>query len=238
MEEKLLIISSLKEEILMLIKYYKPEIIYEIGRNFLYRKKIGNIEIEFGITGVGSKNVKKFFEIYFRQNKKPSLLVSTGYAGAINPKLKVGNIVIASSFICNSDIYSFNKKNFLQEYFGIGLGVNKVIYKNEKKIIREKFKNVDFIDMESCEVIENCIRNNINFVIIRVISDNSNFNFPEPVFINKSFKKIFFTKLIFKLIKNPANIYKIIMLNFNLYKASKKLSRFLINFIKEWKSFL
>ncbi len=233
----LLIIAALKSEVKNLLKFYRAEIVLKTKKILLLKKNINSDNIYFGITGTGRKNVKKFFKEYFKLKIKTDFLISTGYAGAVNPLLNVGDIVIAKKFICKGREISYtlpidNRKLKIKFYLTTGVGVDTIVLKREKLRLKEEYKEVDFVDMESCEIIKICDENQINFIIFRVISDTYNFEFPDFEFIKDSWRRINYIKLFFYILKNPLNLFKILSLRWNLAKASKLLSNSLIKLLK------
>jgi len=227
----LLVASAMKSEIAKLLKTYKPEIVFKTKKYSLLKKNTDSLILYFGITGVGRKNVKKFFKEYFKLKIKPALLISTGYAGAINPLLKVGDIVVAGKFICDKNKYYLKLSQKHKKYSATGFGVKKIVSRYEKLELRKKYPGVDFVDMESCEVIKICRENKINFVIIRTISDTLDFEFPDYEFLKDTLRNIKLLKSLSYIIKNPPNLYKILKLKWNLYKARNNLCNALIDFI-------
>jgi len=247
---KILILSALQSEIDSLITLYKPLIIMEGKKHLLLEKNIEKHTLYFGITGVGEKNVRRFFKAYSPLNIKADLVISTGYAGAINESLKVGDIVIADKILCNKTgewhtvdatemfgMFHFDCSERSRPFttwngqivklYQKACTVNKILLRDEKKQLKEKYNQIDFIDMESVEIATFCKNNKLNFIIIRSISDTVNFEFPDMEFIKDSWSKINFSRFIPYVFNNPVNLYKIFHLRWNLFSAKKSLARIL-----------
>jgi len=146
------ILSSLKTEIEGLLNFYKPALVcnekYIKNSKVLYMKNLGENKLFMGITGVGKKNVSRFFKKYFSslEKVKIDIMISTGFAGAINTRYNIGDIVFAKKIICSDTGKIFTNKipDFLKIFqkrinFCIGGCVSKVFVKKDK-IKLKKYK--------------------------------------------------------------------------------------------------
>ncbi len=227
---RLLILTALQEEMLKIIKYYRPKIIFADKNRYLYKKKIENNIIYFGITGVGNKNVDKFFNKYMEIESEPDMVISSGYAGALDSSLRVGDVVVADYYICDNKSYDF-KLHFgcekVKYNLCIGMGVEKIFTLNEKLELKNRYKEVYFIDMESCATVRFCERNNIELIIVRAISDKLKFKFPDFRFITKSKKDLSYW------MKLPANLGRLFFFRLNILKARKSIYRTIKSLIEK-----
>jgi len=120
--------------------------------------------------------------------KAPSLILSIGYAGGLDLKLKVGDIVIADKILEINQAISFSKSYSLDPkqldlferldsnkkiliYRGTLITVNQVIADSFAKQELGISHKALAVDMETSSLIEYAIENKIPFVSVRAISD-------------------------------------------------------------------
>lgn len=234
--KNVIILCSMYSEIEKLLNLIKPELKF-IKKNIkLYFTIYKNINLYFGISGIGKKNVNKFFDFLDENKIKPDYVLSLGYAAAIKKNIKPGKIVIPYS-ILNDENDEFKLEDiFINNDAKIykGLTVDKVYYKIDKLNLSYERNDIDFIDMESFYILKNCKKRDIKIEIIRSISDCLMDELP-------SFKimKYFFSKKKFKLfkylIKNFIEIPVYFKFKWNLKKANKSLNKMIIKILDEIK---
>jgi len=222
-------------EIIDLINKYNAKLLLENKKFKIYYSNYNNNNLYFGISGIGGKNINNFFIIFDNLNINIDFLISIGFAGATNEKLKVGNIVIPSNIFNknNSKIFKIENKINLNNNINC-LTVNKVYFKKDKIILKDKSNNIDFIDMESFYICENCEKRKIKFFIIRCISDDLLLELPNIKLISLYFNKNRKFDLYINLIKNFNEIIKFIKFHINIKKAKKSLYREVIKFISKY----
>ena len=206
MKNYIAILYSLDQEIRFLKKsfiFLKKE---KLGKRnvFLFEFKGKNILL-FKI-GVGAKNIEQNLNsLTQRYNISKFMLI--GFAGAVNNKLKVGDIIKPQQ---NHILYT----------------VDKIYNKKDKELLRKKDNSISAIDMESSHFSTWAKQNKKNFSIIKAISDPFNFKMPQDTFIFKYFNKIKFNQTFFKdLIKNPLDIIRVIKLKIYCLAASFYLAK-------------
>lgn len=232
-----LILAALKLELDSVIRKYNPEIFIKIGRQTVYRRKAGNTDFFFGITGVGRESVRKFFDLYNRSNINADFIISTGFAGSMSSGLTVGDTVLPAYFFCPKSkgkeqdaeyfelsILPKTEINFNASYGGLtGISSDSLLSRNQKTELRKKYHQADFVDMESSEVIKQCRAGSIPFVIVRCISDDYGFVFPRNEFIRASFREINIPRLAVYCL-NPVHLYRVVKMFLNVRKAGKSLA--------------
>lgn len=224
------IISAFKYEVRKILKSLSPEIVFQNKKQFLYKKEYDNFILYIGITGVGCKNVNKFFKRLKDTKIKFDFLISTGFAGAINKKLKTGDIIVAKKIIYEGFEYEIRKSPFQLSIEGIGISVNKIFRKEDK----EKYLNIaDFVDMESGEIVKIAFKDNIPVNVIKIISDDFDFKFPSEEFMKFIYKKLKIRDILYLFFRSPLTIYRIFRLKLNLYYSMCILNKFLNRLINE-----
>lgn len=237
------ILSALKSEMGLLLKYYKPELVNK-NRKKIFFKHINNNYLFFGNTGVGEKNVKRFFEYYRSSQIIADLVIFIGYAGAVNPALKAGDLVLAREIFNQSlnkviipefNNVLLNKENLLSQDLkilqGKGYYTDHLVYREEKYNIRQNYPDIDFVDMESWETALFCRENHIPLLILRSVSDNIDFNLPGIKFVQDSWEHIDKPELFRHLLKKPSDLVHIFSLMRNIKLAEKRLFKAVIKIL-------
>ena len=238
----ILILAALDSEIRSLINSYAPAVIVQEKKYSLFNKKIDCGHLFFGISGVGAKNVKRFLKYYSSLNIKIDLLISTGFAGAINPDYKTGDIVIAKKITAlnTGNYYEITASPYLEEinkskspkiHISNGSCSNQFVMESEKKELRAKYPMIDFVDMESFETVKFCQDSGMDLIILRSVSDGSNLRFPPLEFVQDSFQRINWKKFFLHVLKKPSVLYNFINLQFNLIIAKRSLYKELKNLV-------
>ena len=127
---------------------------------------------------------------------KPDYIINTGCAGGFKNDVQVGDIVIGTELrFCDIDLRvfgyefgqaskmpaSYKTDNFLFNLAkkcnpklkqGLIISGDSFIHSNNQiEFIRERFRAVKAVDMESCAIAQVCYKFNIPFIVIRAISD-------------------------------------------------------------------
>ncbi len=176
-------------------------------------------------------------------NHGVDIVINLGFAGSISEDLKNGDIV----FINN--IYNEKKerlstfkldKNLLTDlekkikFIKCNLLTVKqiVVGKKEKLNLVKKFKSVSVIDMEAFYIKKELLKSNIPMISLKVIFDDLTFDI--PYYIRDCIKdngNLRVGSFIFKLIKSPSRIFRLLDLNIKFSK-SKKILKSLIGYIQ------
>ena len=135
------------DEILNIMEEIKHKKIYNMT---LVEGKIGNQHVIVALSGVGKVNAARITQILI-DKLDVKYVINVGSAGALNPVLNIGDIVIAEKVIQHDfDITAFNHKK------GYITGVGDYIQCDKK--LKEKLKNVaDNIDDKEFKVVTGVI---------------------------------------------------------------------------------
>ena len=171
----------------------------------LYSTELDNFSISLVITGCGKVNSSAGTQLII-DKFNPDFLIHTGSAGAINPELKILNIIWGEKIIeydiiemidvekkkitpliCKNN-YFLKLSSYFSEKFKHKLGI---ILSADRDIISVEDRNKlfdlyagDSCDWESSGFAKIARRNRIPFIIYRVISDNANSNTPSEFYRN------------------------------------------------------
>ena len=172
-------------------------------------------------TGVGYQKAKQAIQCFLKDNKI-DIVINVGIAGAINPDLSIGDLILCKSIIHENNpaqILTTDKinTNKLQQKcrqmdipFNAGCAINvlKPLGNDQQRKLFYNNYHADIVDMESFVFIEECVQNKIPFVAIKTISDkaDNNINFFKDMFDSNG--QIQITKLIKIIFMHPIRFYK------------------------------
>jgi adenosylhomocysteine nucleosidase len=210
-----------------------------------YTGRFGRLPVSVVLGGVGKKNAREAVHLLC-QAHKISVLLSIGYAGALSPELKRGDIVL-SSFSRNdkplnptpNDLTLAEKlKSVADEshehhvYVSPLYTADKIVARHEeKKQIFEK-TGAQIVDMESLSVYQEALELKIPFVGIHAITDTAEEDIPALEIINPfllSNSWVRYPKIFFDIAKRPRSIWDLAMLNHDAHVAGNNLTHFLIS---------
>ncbi|HEY5297142.1 MAG TPA: hypothetical protein VIK59_04395 [Verrucomicrobiae bacterium] len=226
----------------------------------------GKSDISILLTGIGRQNAEKSVreflnscrsrgdEIQIKEkletpdivSYKPDLVLTCGFAGGLNPDLKLGEIVFdifSSSSRCESaQIKTANEPEptdvggYEWERKLIAAGAKPVkffcadriaITVAEKKKLRDE-TGADAVEMESAAIHEICHAQKIPCATVRVISDMANENLPLDFnALAKPDKNLDFGKLALAIAKSPGKIPALMKLQKQTQFAAERLAEVL-----------
>lgn len=153
---------------------------YVFRGGFLDQVKVAVVQ-----TGVGFARARAATQALVDAHSPPWIL-SVGFSGALDPKMKVGDIVVGTSV---SDLHGQELKNDVQfpEDPEHGLYVGKLINTDEiVRTVEEKLRLAEqhaalAVDLESLAVAQVCQAEKKGFMAIRAISDDCSADLPPEV---------------------------------------------------------
>jgi len=199
--KKLAIMGAMQEEIEPLLAYFDGIKVTHFAGNKYYEVSYKNLEIVIAYSKIGKVFASLTTSILIQKFACDVLLFS-GVAGGINPKLKIGDLIIANK-LCQHDldITAFGhpngfvpegsifiettkqlrqiakkvaKENNIAILEGtIATGDQFIYSKSRKKFIQSTF-NADALEMEGASVAVICEALGVPFFILRAISDVAN----------------------------------------------------------------
>lgn len=199
------IIAAMKVEAEFLIEDLENVKIHEISGISFYQGFLKDKEVVIAVSGVGKVNAAICTQTMILRFS-PSLIVNTGVGGGLNANMKIGDIVIASyvvqhdmdtsavgdplGYISGIDLVKIPCYKPTQEllmslskshkdttfYNGvIATGDQFMNSKIKAKFVTDTFDAI-VCEMEGASIGQVCYVNNINFNVIRIISDNGDEN--------------------------------------------------------------
>ena len=197
---KLAIMGAMQEEIEPLLAYFDKVNVVEYANNKYYEVSYNGLEIVIAYSKIGKVFASLTASTMIEKFGCDTLLFS-GVAGGINPKLKIGDLIIADK-LCQHDldITAFGhphgyvpggkvfvetskelrdvaikvaKENDLKVIEGIIATGDQFVHSTQRKEFIEKTFDADALEMEGASVAVVCDALNVPFFILRAISDTA-----------------------------------------------------------------
>ncbi len=217
---------------------------HHLGGHRHFMGRFGRLPIAVVIGGVGKKNAAMATRLLCEEHKLSALL-SIGYAGALSPELKRGDIVL-SSFSCNdeqtkpqaSDLELAKKLRGVADeshehhvYIGDLYTANGIVAHHEEKRSLFERSRAHIVDMESFSVYMEAKARGIPFVGIHTITDTAEEDIPAlkiitPFLMSSSLWR--YPKIFLDLAKCPSFIWDLTILNHDAKIAGRSLAHFLV----------
>ena len=166
---RLAIVAALEREVRPLIKHWQVRKREHAGREFRFYESREAIVVCGGIGPEAARRAAEAVIVLY----SPDLLYSVGYAGALDPTLKVGDLLTPAQVINGSD----GSRLDVSKGQGTLLSLNAVASVAQKSRLRESY-GAQAIDMEASAVARAAEARGVGFRAIKVISDEFNFELP------------------------------------------------------------
>ena len=143
------------------------------------RGAIDNRSVEVLHTGVGEKVCRERVA-KFLQDQQFDLLISTGFSGALNDELQVGDLLLAKNFSTielNNRRSSFSSQPIHEADL---LTVPALIDSNDERNNIARTSGATAVDMETEFIAGACAEHGIPLLSLRVITDTPREPFPAP----------------------------------------------------------
>jgi adenosylhomocysteine nucleosidase len=166
---KVAIVAALEREVLPLVRHWHMTQTEHSGRNFRFFEK-GEMVVVCG--GIGAEAARRATEAAIARYA-PQLVYSAGFAGALEPGLKIGDIVVPRRVVNAGDGSSVDT--------GTGEGVlvsfNSVASPDQKTKLGNSFA-AQAVDMEAAAVAQAAEARGVRFAAVKAISDENDFALP------------------------------------------------------------
>lgn len=195
-------------------------------------------------TGMGVKNTRGSL-LSSLSNENVKVLLFVGLAGALSPKLEIGDIVVVRNLMNSEIFYPSSTLISIAEKVkikGSPVKLGSVVtvptivssVKARQDLVGSLPLNQnEIIDMESLAVNEVCSQFKIPFIIVRAVSDLSGEEF--PIDFNKCLNlkgEISISKILLSLTKKPSAVPGMLKLQKRSQLCMRQLTLFLKQFIK------
>ena len=153
-----------------------------IGNVTLQRAQIGQATVDFVITGMGATNAARVADALI--SKKYSFCIISGFAGALQPSVKLAAIVVPEKVqnhasrqteICNADLLVHASANGAMRIETL-LTTDRVVNTATEKHRLSAFAAA--VDMESFAILHAANKKSVPTAVVRVISDSFDRDMP------------------------------------------------------------
>jgi adenosylhomocysteine nucleosidase len=187
----------------------------------------GGHHVSILLTGIGRQNAEKSLREFLATNL-PELVLTCGFAGGLNPELKLGEVVFELAGPAANDqkvvanLAAAGAKPV--KFFSADRIATTVA---EKKILRAE-TGADAVEMESAAIHAVCGECGIRCATVRVISDTANENLPLDFnALSKRDKNLDYGKLFMAIAKSPGKIGALMQLQKKTKFAAEQLANVL-----------
>lgn len=186
----------------------------------VFRKRMaGRSGVSILITGIGAKNAERSTRTYLQQNC-PQQVFSCGFAGGLDPKLKVGDVAFQTPN--ESLAKKLQQCGAASATFHCASRIATTA--NEKAELR-RATGKDAVEMESEAIHTICRERDIPCAIVRVISDAAHEDLPLDFNqLSNPDQSLNFGKLGMAIAKSPGKISALLRLQKNTSLAAKRLA--------------
>jgi adenosylhomocysteine nucleosidase len=164
------IIAALEREVRPLVRTWRICEKEQGGRRFRFFEKDDAVLV---CGGIGAEAARRAAEAMIALYS-PAAIYSTGFAGALDPKLKVGDILLPRRLVDAGDGSCVE----MEIGGGVLVSFGAVAGKAQKEKLREAF-SAHAVDMEAGAVARAAQLRGVRFAVVKVISDEFDFDLPE-----------------------------------------------------------
>jgi len=166
---RLAIVAALEREVRPLVKSWRVTDKEHDGRRFRFFENGEVVVVCGGIGAAASRRASEAVIAIF----DPKIICSAGFAGALDTKLRVGDVVRPSSVINAGD----GSRTVVEGGEGVLVSFASVASPVQKSKLRDSF-GADVVDMEAAAVARSAEARHKQFTVVKAISDEMDFEFP------------------------------------------------------------
>jgi adenosylhomocysteine nucleosidase len=164
------IVAALEREVRPLVKRWRVTEKEYVGRRFRFFEKD---DVVLVCGGIGAEAARRAAEAVISLYA-PALVYSAGFAGALDPALKVGTVVQPARVVNAGDGSSVS----LGQGAGVLVSFGAVASPAQKAKLRDSF-GAQAVDMEAAAVARAAEARRVPFAVVKVISDEFDFTLPD-----------------------------------------------------------
>jgi adenosylhomocysteine nucleosidase len=166
---RLAIVAALEREVRPLVKSWRVTDKEHDGRRFRFFENGEVVVVCGGIGAAASRRASEAVIAIF----DPQIVCSAGFVGALDPKLKVGDLVRPSSVINAGD----GSRTLVEGGEGVLVSFESVASPAQKSKLRDSF-GAETVDMEAATVARAAEARGKEFTAVKAVSDEIDFEFP------------------------------------------------------------
>jgi adenosylhomocysteine nucleosidase len=170
---KIAIIAAMEREVRPLIRDWKVRTIDPGGRRYRLFEKVSENGIAALICGgIGAEAARRATEAII-QEISPTLVISVGFAGALDSSLQVGDVLRPRTVINAAD----STRTEIESGDGILVSSSTVAGKDQKAQLANSY-NATVVDMEAAAVAQGAEARGVEFAVLKAVSDALDFDMP------------------------------------------------------------
>lgn len=185
-------------------------------------------------TGVGEKSCRVHIENFLREPQF-KYLISAGFAGALDPELKIGHLLLSENF-SSPELLGSPQLDCAGEGLFVGklATVPRVIASKSERDRRAVESGAVAVDMETEFIAEACAAHGLPLLSLRVVSDTPSEPFPAPpeVLFDLEKQETNFTRLAFYLAAHPRAIKRLVDFRQQIALARRSLTTALARLLR------
>jgi adenosylhomocysteine nucleosidase len=183
------------------------------------RAMAGRAGVSILLTGIGRGNAERHLREFLAANS-PTLVLTCGFAGGLNPDLSLGSVVFSTG-----DITLEQKLSAAGAMPAKILCAQRIATTAAEKQALRRSTGADVVEMESEAIQSICCERGIPCATVRVISDSANEDLPLDFNkLSKSDLSLDYVKLATALVKHPRKIPALLRLQKNCSFAAGRLA--------------
>ncbi|MEY2601930.1 MAG: adenosylhomocysteine nucleosidase [Verrucomicrobiota bacterium] len=186
-------------------------------------------------TGVGAKNCNARLEVLLHK-ARPSLVISSGFAGGVSEELGIGDLVLAHNFsdpalLANAEQILRDREPRVVKLFTSTSIIDSVAARNE--IARAA--DAAAVDMETGAIADVCKIHGVPLLSLRIISDTVSQPFPAPpsVLFDIERQRTNFGGLLAYLLRDPGSIWPLFRFGRQIARARARLTDAIVALVRE-----
>ncbi|HSZ60377.1 MAG TPA: hypothetical protein VK828_01185 [Terriglobales bacterium] len=170
---KIAIVAAMEREVRPLIRGWKVRTIEHAGRQYrLFENASENGTAALICGGIGAEAARRATEAMIREIS-PRRIISVGFAGALSPSLKVGDVFEPRTVINATD----SARTEIESGEGVLVTSTAVVNKDQKACLAKSY-NAAAVDMEAAAVAQGAEARGVEFAAVKAISDAADFSMP------------------------------------------------------------
>jgi len=166
---RIAIVAALEREVRPLVKKWKVQDWEHEGRRFRFFQKDETVLVCGGVGAAAARRAAEAVIAHFH----PGLIYSVGFAGALDPALKIANLLRPGRVINAGDGSSTDVEGGI----GVLVSFGSVASPEQKATLRDSF-GAQAVDMESAAVARAAEAREVPFSAVKVVSDEVDFEVP------------------------------------------------------------
>ena len=186
--------------------------------------------IEVFHTGVGEKTCRERMA-KFLQDRQFDCLISAGFAGALNDRLHVGDLLLAENFSTIELTEARSALSTLSVHAAALLTLPSMVESREERNKIAQTTAAAAADMETKFIARACAEHGTLLLSLRVISDNKPLPAPANVLFNIERQRTDLTRFTLHFLKHPGAIPRLIAFAQRIARARKTLANALVNIV-------